>query len=141
MKNYILKAFLLLTTLTFIISCSKDDEPVTEPSLIGNWEFSKETNSAGVFVNYQHEVGCGKDKLEFTAATLKSTSFDSSTNGTVVSCTETIESFSYNRNGNLLTVNAGQPATILTIVSITATELTLKQGTGPDESSVILKRL
>jgi hypothetical protein len=41
MKKW-LKASLSILVLTIVTSCSKDDDKVAEPSIVGKWEFSKE---------------------------------------------------------------------------------------------------
>lgn len=135
MKNHILKLALVLTTFLTILSCSKDEVAPTEPALIGTWQYSKETNSTGAFVDYSHAAGCGKDKIVISATTIKSITFDSAPQGSTT-CSESLITIPYTRNGKILTVQASTSTNNITIVNITDTELTLKSPDG----SVIMTR-
>ena len=126
MKKNFLKLVLLLTLSVGIFSCSKSDPAPTEASLIGTWQYSKKTNSAGAFIDYIHAAGCGKDKIVISATTIKSITFGAAPQGSTT-CSESMITFPYTRSGSVLTVQASTTATNVTIVNLTNTELTLKK--------------
>lgn len=61
MKNLIVVS--VLTLFLGLTSCSKDDSPAEEASLVGKWEFYK-LEIEGVSVDYQHDA-CGNDYYQF----------------------------------------------------------------------------
>ena len=68
MKKW-LKASLSILVLTIVTSCSKDDDKVAEPSIVGKWEFSKEVTydelNQEVLEDYTHRCESKKDFMQF----------------------------------------------------------------------------
>lgn len=109
-KNLKFAAYFLLVTLS-LVSCSKnDDGPSTSGNLVGKWEFFKEgevIDGKEYLELYEHEAGCSKDYVEFTA---DGTSIEGEYNE---DCTlDTYESI-YVKSGNTITVEDGQSVQIL----------------------------
>ena len=131
MKNFILKSIFFLAIFAFTISCNKDDAPapaaVVAPPLAGTWEFSKETNMSGNLVDYTHTNGCSKDKLTFSATTVRDYIYEIPPGST--SCVEFGNTVGYTRSGSTLTITDGQDVYTATIATLTATELKLQDGT------------
>lgn len=68
-KRIILFLSVLLIGLS-LSSCGGDDAPSTSGDIVGKWEFSKEgeiINGNEMLYNYEHQLGCAKDNIEFKA--------------------------------------------------------------------------
>jgi hypothetical protein len=61
--------FISVIVIIIVTSCSKDDDKVTEPSIVGKWEFSKEVTYNGsnqeALVDYTHRCETKKDYMQF----------------------------------------------------------------------------
>ena len=81
MKKW-LKASLSILVLTIVTSCSKDDDKVAEPSIVGKWEFSKEVTydelNQEVLEDYTHRCESKKDFMQFDANGTMNDSYSSS---------------------------------------------------------------
>ena len=115
---YLVIAFI---SLSFITSCSKDDD--NEASLTGKWEYLKEGVVNGgqeVLTDYEHQIGCTKDYSLISAASISDYSYFEDVNP----CEERIRTVDYTRNGNnILFTFEGQ---ILEAVIKTLNSTTLK---------------
>lgn len=64
-----LKMFISVIVIIIVTSCSKDDDKVTEPSIVGKWEFSKEVtyneSNQEALVDYTHRCETKKDYMQF----------------------------------------------------------------------------
>ncbi len=128
MKTIIKLLFFFITT-NFVISCSKTDSEenqINEPTIVAKWEYSKQSFTVnGPFSDYPTTPNCAKKNEEFKEnnnAILKEYSG--------LDCTETIKYAIYEINGNQLktTASNGRGFTIRTILSISNSELKLKDG-------------
>ncbi|MGF1556352.1 lipocalin family protein [Paucihalobacter sp.] len=123
------KIFILLPIVTLIIftSCSSDDDNGgNQASIIGAWEYSQEGTIIGgqeVLEPYDHEAPeCGNDFIEFSA------------NGTAVEtyfflnmdsqCETEAFTFSYEVNGQQITINDDDE--VITAEILTLSNTTLK---------------
>lgn len=128
MKNLVLKALLVLSISMVSISCSSDDAPAPAASIIGKWEFLKET-IGGNLVDYGHTDGCNKDRLEITATTYTDVFYESAPGG--IPCDEIIDPSPYTKAGNVLTViHPTEETYTVKILSVSATELKTEEGAG-----------
>lgn len=61
--------FMFITVLINVTSCSKDDDKLAEPLIVGKWEFSKEATYDGsnqeVLQDYIHRCETKKDFMQF----------------------------------------------------------------------------
>ena len=130
MKTF-LQLIAFLITILIVSSCSKTDSEdqntiLNTPTIVGKWEYSKQASAAeGPFTDYPTAPNCAKKNEEFKEnnnAIIKDYSG--------VNCTETIRYAIYEVNGNELktTAAAGRGFTIRTIISLSFTEMKLKDG-------------
>lgn len=133
MKKFKQLVLLFLVATVTLVSCDKDDD--NEASIEGSWEFSQESNDAGVLEAYEHTAGCNKDYIQILAGGAFK-SFVYETYGTVV-CEESIYTAIWSRSGNNLTVtNSGESSTI-EILELTNTTLKVKEVDSVDNSIYI----
>lgn len=120
--------FLTLPVMIFsLYSCSKSD-PTPETvavALEGKWQYTKTgtiTNNQEVLTDYQHASGCTKDYIEIQAGgVIKSHEFDNP------NCQETINTGTWTRNNNSITVTyPSQPTLNGEILELTNTTLKTK---------------
>jgi hypothetical protein len=116
MKNLLKSLALTLLVTVSLVSCSKDDDGVsTSGELLGKWEYSKTgiaVNGQEQLENYEHQAGCSKDFVEFTATDLIDTDYFGS------NCTEFTDSNPYTRSGNTIS-SGGESATIVQLDNAT----------------------
>jgi len=129
---------LSILTLSFValsmtlVSCSKDDNngSTTSASLVGKWEYSKEgstVNGQEFLVAYMgNETGCSKDYIDVTATSVADVDYDSTDNP----CEMFTDTYSYTRTGNTLTLTVSGMEFTSTIVTLTSTELKIKDADG-----------
>ncbi len=118
------KLILFAAVLTLgIVSCSKDDDNTPASELIGKWEFAQEGSiymSQEILEPYDHEDGCTKDFLMFTASTVADHYFYGD------DCMEEIEVDSYIRNGNLIHIMMNGEVESVEIITLDNSTLKLK---------------
>lgn len=124
MKNLILKSVFFLSLVITLVSCKNDDD-ASEPTLIGKWEYTRETGPNGDLVNYEHAEGCSKDNVEFTNSTIISKIYE---NPTPNACNLSVYNATYTRNGNTLTIVDEFETYTETILTLTDTELKTQDG-------------
>lgn len=120
MKKVIL-LFVAIVSLSSITSCSDDDE--AEASLVGKWEYSQAGISGGgqdLLLPYEHTEGCTKDFVQITATLYADHSFFNDGG-----CEEDIETSTYTRSGNTLTIGTGADAYTATIATLNGNTLRL----------------
>jgi hypothetical protein len=120
MKKVIL-LFVAIVSLSSITSCSDDDEAAA--SLLGKWEYSQSGIAAGrqdVLFPYEHTEGCTKDFVQITATSYVDHSFFNDGG-----CEVDIETATYTRSGNTLTIGTGADAYSATIVTLNGNTLKL----------------
>ena len=101
MKKLVLFVSVLALGLT---SCSKDDDGGSSASLEGKWEYSKDgmsVNGNEALLDYDHSENCPKDYMQITATTVVDHYFY---NDGTPECDEEIDSSTYTRDGNTLSV-------------------------------------
>jgi hypothetical protein len=98
------KLVLLFVASLSLLSCNKDDnttQPTAEASIVGSWEFFKEgtlENGQEILDVYDHDCSNNKDYTEFASnGVVKDHYFNTS-------CTETIDSSTWTKNGSILTL-------------------------------------
>lgn len=127
-KNLVL--FLSVMTIGLLCtSCSKDDAPQEEASLIGKWEYFKEgtiVNSVETLENYEHSSGCTKDNLEYK--TNNNYSDILYENSPTTNCDESIYNATFSKSGNVITITHPSETFTQTILSLTSTELKIQEG-------------
>jgi hypothetical protein len=133
MKKFKQLVLLFLLASVALVSCNKDDDEAA--AIEGSWEFTQESNDAGVLEAYEHTAGCNKDYVQILAGgTFKSFIYE--TYGSVV-CEESIYTATWVRNGNNFTVtNSGESST-LEILELTGTTLKIKEIDSVDGSVYI----
>ena len=129
---------LSILTLSFValsmslVSCSKDDNngSTTSASLVGKWEYSKEgstVNGQEVLEAYTgNETGCSKDYIDVTATAVTDVDYDS----TNTPCEMTTYTINYTKTGNTLITTFNGMEFTSTIVTLTSTELKIKDAEG-----------
>ncbi|MBY8963643.1 hypothetical protein KJK34_12840 [Flavobacterium sp. D11R37] len=119
MKKLLMVSALALAGLTFT-ACGSDDDGGSSASLEGKWYFSKTGTAAGgqeVFIDYDHEEGCEKDYVEFVeGGVYRDVSHWSD-------CETDVETDSWSRSGNTITIGEGADAVSGTIKKLTGSEL------------------
>ncbi len=130
-KLSILTLSLVALSMSFV-SCSKDDNngSTTSGNLVGKWEYSKEgavQNGQEYLVAYMgNETGCSKDYIDVTATSVADVDYDSTDNP----CEMFTDTYSYTRTGNTITMTVSGMEVISTIVTLTSTELKIKDADG-----------
>jgi len=114
-------------------SCNKDEDSSSTPaaSLEGKWNFSKDGGIVGgqeVLVDYDgNEAGCTKDYIMInTNGTITSVDYDSFD----APCELFTDSMTWTRSGNIITVTDGVDVYTQEILSLTSTELKVKDAEG-----------
>lgn len=131
---------LMVATLGFV-SCSKSDSNSDQPvvTLEGKWQFTKEgtiANNQEVLNNYEHTAGCTKDYIEIlTSNVVKDHYFDNP------NCQETIDTGSWTKNNNFLTIVYPNITVYSEILELSATTLKLKYANSGTTYVVIFTRI
>lgn len=136
MKKIILLFVAVLGISSTFVSCSKSDSS-DSASIVGKWEFSKEgviVNGQEVLTNYVHTTGCTKDYSQFFD---NNTMVDHSFENPGTGCTEYLDSYTYVKNGNTLTLTQGTYSISTTIQTLSSSTLKVKF-TDPDTSEVYI---
>ncbi|MBF01329.1 MAG: hypothetical protein CMP77_15320 [Flavobacterium sp.] len=119
MKKLLMVSALALAGLTFT-ACGDDDGGGSSASLEGKWYFSKTGTAVGgqeAFIDYDHEEGCEKDYVEFVeGGVYRDVSHWSD-------CETDVETDSWSRSGNTITIGEGTDAVSGTIKKLTGSEL------------------
>lgn len=107
-KRILLFVSIVSLSLTFN-SCSKDDDSSSSTSgtIVGEWEFLKEgviESGVELLDPYQHTSGCTKDYIEFKSNGIAE---DYSYEKPAGSCIEYVDSATWTKEGNALSVNYG----------------------------------
>ncbi len=127
-------------------SCSNDDNAATEVSLLGKWQpVQSGVVMAGqeLVEDFEHTVGCNKNYLEFAATTYTQHDFEKNMSN---QCEEEIETLTYSRTGNTLTILVEGGTATLQIAQLNATTLKLTAqddfgAESPVQTILILKRM
>ncbi|WP_445716775.1 lipocalin family protein [Flavobacterium sp.] len=106
------KLLLLVSILSFSLtfnSCSNDDDNSsdTNGTIVGEWEFLKEgtiVSGTETLSAYIHTAGCTKDYLEFKSNGIAE---DYSYEKPAGSCIEYVDSATWTKDGNALSINYG----------------------------------
>ena len=144
MKKSILLFVAVLATA--FSSCSKDDNPSNEASLLGKWQPVKQgvvMSGQELVQDFQHTLGCDKNYVEFTNTMFTQHDFDKNMSD---QCEEDIAAYSYSRTGNTISVLEEGELLTLQIAQLDATtlKLTSQEDFGaetPVQTILILKRM
>lgn len=114
---------LALFVSSMFISCNKDDD-TDNASLVGTWEFVSTrilSSDEDETEAYDHQEGCDKDYITFTANTVYTTYHE-------LDCTVDQESpTNYSLNNNIITVSYGGETGIVYIESLSSSTLVIKE--------------
>ena len=123
MKKITLLFVSIITIGLTSVSCNKDDDNST-PAIEGKWIFSKEGETELTLTDYEHTIGCNKDYMVIAAGG-QITFYSYDKEGS--SCIESIETATWKREGNTITVNYGGEDIFETeIINLTNAELKTK---------------
>ena len=144
MKKSILLFVAVLATA--FSSCSKDDNPSNEATLLGKWQPVKSgvvMSGQELVQDFEHTLGCDKNYLEIATTTFTQHDFDKNMSN---QCEEDIVAYSYSRSGNTITVLEDGELLTLQIAQLDATtlKLTSQEDFGaetPVQTILILKRM
>jgi len=139
MKRFKKVVVLFLAVSVSLVSCEGDD--ASTAALEGKWQFSKEgTIVAGqeVLEDYMHTEGCTKDFLEFKSGGIF---IDHYFEMPEAMCTEYLDTGTWTRNGNQLTISGEEGSQIVTIVELTNTTFKIKVDDGDEMNLVVLTRI
>ena len=141
MKKIISNLFLALCASIILVACSKDSSSSSSSDIEGKWEYYQEGTVIGgqeVLDLHQHESGCTKDYIEIlSGGVYKDYSYDS----LVDPCVETIETGSWTKSGNTLTVTTSGNSDSAEILTLNATTLKIKVVFNTDIVVVVFKRI
>lgn len=139
MKRFKKLVVLFLAVSVSLVSCEGDD--ANTAALEGKWQFSKEgeiVNGQEVLETYEHEAGCTKDFLDFKAGGIFNDHYFEITEAT---CTEYLDTGTWSRNGNQLTISGEEGSQIVTIVELTTTTFKIKVEDEDDIYLYVLTRI
>ena len=104
MKN-LLKLTSIFLVFISVVSCSKDDDKVVEPSIVGKWEFAKQVSydnsNKEVITDYIHRCSSQKDFIQFEFNGVYNSSISSS------NCISETETRTYVYENNLVRLYNG----------------------------------
>ena len=144
MKN-LLKLTSIFLVFISVVSCSKDDDKVVEPSIVGKWEFSKSiiynAQNQEELIDYTHKCSTNKDFLQFTTGTMNDSYSQSN-------CQSDTDQYSYIVDQDVIRFYKGQILTpySLKIISLTDEEFKVQwirnatAKVGPDAYVLIRKK-
>ena len=124
MKNLLKLASIFLVFIS-VVSCSKDDDKVLEPSIVGKWEYAKQVSydnsNKEVITDYIHKCSSKKDFLQFTTGTMNDSYSQSD-------CQSDTDQYSYIVDQDVIRFYEGQTLTAfrLKIISLTDEEFKLQ---------------
>ena len=144
MKNLLKLASIFLVFIS-LVSCSKDDDKVVEPSIVGKWEYAKQVSydnsNKEVITDYIHKCSSQKDFLQFTTRTMNDSYSQSN-------CQSDTDQYSYIVDQDVIRFYKGQILTpySLKIISLTDEEFKVQwirnatAKVGPDAYVLIRKK-
>lgn len=125
MKN-LLKLALIFLVFISVVSCSKEDDKVLEPSIVGKWEFAKQVSydnsNKEVITDYIHRCSSQKDFIQFESNVVYNSSISSS------NCISETETRTYVYENNLVRLYDGNDLISykIQVLSLSANELKIK---------------
>ena len=136
MKNLLKLASIFLVFIS-VVSCSKEDDKVLEPSIVGKWEFAKQVSydnsNKEVITGYIHRCSSQKDFIQFEFNGVYNSSISSS------NCISETETRTYVYENNLVRLYNGNDLISyrIQVLSLSANELKIKYvNSGAQKSDV-----